>query len=67
MRKARFTVQRIIGGLKEHEARRRTPGPCRKHGMSDQTSRNRKAGAVAVQGWIAEVGARTAFMEEASP
>ena len=43
MKRARFTEERIIGVLKEHEAGPRTANLARKHGVSEATLYNWKA------------------------
>ena len=43
MRRCRFTEDRIIGVLREHEAGVKTAKLCRKHGISDPTFYNWKA------------------------
>lgn len=43
MRRGRFTVDQIIGVLREHEAGVETAELCRKHGISDATFYNWKA------------------------
>ena len=43
MRRCRFTEDRIIGVLREHEAGVKTAKLCRKHGISDATFYNWKA------------------------
>jgi putative transposase len=37
MRASRFSEERIIGILREHEAGAKTPELCRRHGISDAT------------------------------
>jgi putative transposase len=37
VRKSRFTVEQIVGILKEHEAGAGTADLCRRHGISQQT------------------------------
>ena len=43
MRRGRFSEERIIGVLREHEAGVKTVELCRKHGISDATFYNWKA------------------------
>src|ERR1700751_4700773 len=43
MKRARFTEEQIIGGLKEHEAGAKTADLARKHGVSEATLYNWKA------------------------
>jgi len=43
MKRARFTEERIIGVLKEHEAGAKTADLARKHGVSEATLYNWKA------------------------
>lgn len=43
MRTARRAEERIIGGLREHEAGSATSDVCRKHGISRATFCRRKA------------------------
>jgi putative transposase len=43
MKRARFTEEQIIGGLREHEAGAKTADLARKHGVSEATPCNWKA------------------------
>jgi len=43
MKRSRFTEERIIAVLKEHELGAKTADLCRKHGMSEATLYNWKA------------------------